>query len=424
MNPNPENEQEELYDDDDAPITLMDWVIHGISALWFQRQFIFGLLLLVGLGYGIYRVYIIPPKKFEEIPTSNVIGELPTTDLNFGLDLAKKGSGDDKPKVKTMEDIILPEKTEPKPFDPILDAGTVEELIEESLRLRSNWVGKVAPKRYEMFQRRAKIARKLLQKPISESQHIFALGDYIESLVLMDNLVCEKKYKVPQVRMAMQEIAEKYTPHPHKVICAKANLAAVLIHVHDFLQYDDEEHLKLYTEKLPSRLDKISQDKVTLERLAGMTVLLHQKRNWDGSSLPYCMEVVRLLDEHENELVQNVGVALREKLNFEHLEPKSLVDRIGLDDFESRRDVKAYFQALENNPNVRLRFFQVGITAIRAFKQLDKKEDYQHLVAWLRRITPKVKSESSRKEIYGVLKRLEALPFGKIPEKEDVGPNL
>ena len=416
VNSYPYDEDEEEVEDPKGP---MDLIAAFGSFIWFQRRTIVGAILLVGLAVMIYKVYMIPPKTFEnEERVTSLLVDPPSSSIDFnafeGMPTADPESGEPvTPKIFTMEDIVLPESEKIVAFDPVLKSGTVDELIEVALGLRDAWVGKSPQDAFMMCQRRAQIDRRLMELELTNEEQNFALGDYIETIICLDKIVSEHQYKAPQIRSALKEIAEKYTNHSDPIVCAKANLAAVSAPMHDFYHDNQTEQLEVFSRLVPNHIDKIFGDPAATGRLAGLTLKLHRSRNWDGSALPYCLDIVKRMEACEDQEIKNSGIGLRERLYFEHLEPNKIVERIKLDDLESRANVKQFFEALEANPNSRLQFFQVAVSTIETFKRLDKKEDYQNLLLWLQRISTKIGSKAKRDEIASVILKLDEIPFGQ-----------
>ncbi len=413
-----QNQPYNEIDDDEkvVRVSLGERVGLIFSFLWYSRRLLMGVIMVIALAYGIFRVYMIPPQTFDEGPVlvvNDYLKDLPTANINFRPLLDESNPGDsNKPKIRTMDDIVLPDEKEVVPYSPLINEGSVDELIEAALDLREAWVGQPAPIAYLKCHRRARITRRLMDLELTLDQQIYALGDYVESLILLDKIVAEAKFSEPQIRVAIKEVVEKYSDHRHPIVRAKANLAAVLIPIHDFLNTSAATELEEFNNQIPGRLNFIVADPASAKRLAGMTLRLHEKSNWDGTVIPYCMEVVNRMEAYSDSEIREIGVGLRERLFFEHLEPNELVKRVGMGDVETRMVVQQYFSALEQNPNIRMPFFQVAVSTIETFKFHDKKQDYEALLTWLLKISTKVKSEAKRDQIEQAIRKLEALPFG------------
>jgi len=397
---------------------FLDWVGMFFGYIWFMRRLLFGVILIAVLGYGIYRVSTRPLRNFDEGPRlvaneADPGDSLPTSDN----DLAPNASGDGsketvKPSVRRFKDLKVLEREKFAPYEPLLETGTVTELIEEILVLRGSWVGKREPVIFLSNQRRARLAGRLMELEISDDQEIFALSEYIESIIVLDMVVCQERMEAPEVRESLQEIVVNYLSHDHPMICAKANLAKLLIPLHDYGGDPQVRFLEEFSTRLEQCADLVFEDTIATRRLCSVALWLRRVCDWDGTGLPSCVKLIDRMDEAENSIVREIAVTLREQVFFQHLEPGHLVPRLDQEDKQVNGDIKEFFEGIEANPDVQIEYFQVAVSLIEKFKSIEKKAEYDSLLAWLGRISKKVRLEEKRLEIESAIRKLESLPWG------------
>ena len=405
--------------DEVIKVGFKDWVGMFFGYLWFMRRALFGIILLAALGYGIYRVWKMPPKTFDDGPRlvgNDTDSSESLTDPGVGSDIDGE-SGDsskksDKPSVRRFKDIVVPKREKFAPYEPLLETGTVDELVEEIFKLRGSWVGKNPSVIFLMNQRRSRVARRLMELEISDSQQVFALSQYIESIVVLDMVASQKRMNAPEVRTALEEIISQYVGHDHPTISSKANLARILIPLHDYAVEQREGLLEEFSTRLEENGDQVFEDPVTTGRLCSVALWLRRVCDWDGTGLPYCVKLIDKMDQSKDLKIRNASIGLRERVFFEHLEILQLVARIDQEDKKVNGDIKEFFQGIESNPDLRLEFYQVAVTVIEKFKSIEKKEEYNSLLAWLTRISTKIGSEDSKSEVESAIRKLESLPWG------------
>ena len=303
--------------------------------------------------------------------------------------------------------------------DPLLVNGTVDELTQKIINLSDAWPGKEPSIVFLMNKRRAVLARHLLGMEADEYQKIFALSEYIESIVVLDQTACEKKYDSPEVRSALLEVIEKYLEHPIPVIRAKVSLAKLSIPLHDYSRDKNSEKLNNFVSLVDKFAPRVFEDKASTARLCGIVMQLRRLRDWDGGGIPYCAILLKKMEESEDPEIQNMTTNFRERAYFEHLEINDLVARMNQEDKQVVAAIDEYFRAIDINPSVRSEFFQVAVLIIYKHKQLEQKKEYSSLLQRLATTAEKVSSEELKSGILKAIDKLESMPWGMVGTEEE-----
>jgi len=386
---------------------------------------IVGSVLLVGLGYVIYKVWMIPPQNFDEFDSGSAVASadrlenLPSASIDFAP-LAGDGNKDSgiairqRPKLHIYQGVNPPQEEgqDLGSHDPILESEDVVQVVETLLTLREEWKGKSNPIILMKNQRRAKLTRRLMELDISDAQLIFALSEYIESVTVLDMVLCQEKAEASEVRNAIGEIFEKYQQHESSPIRARACLANLAVPLHDYSRDRKIEALDEFLARLDKYSGRVFEDKPSTSRLCRMVLWLRRSRDWDGVALPYCVALIEKMKESSNPEISDMVKPFSERVYFEHLELNDLVSRIDQGDIDSRSAVQEFFEGLDAEPDCRIEFFQIAISVVEQVKGLDQKEDFELLMQWLRKIVGKISSEDSKAIILPAFEQLEALPWG------------
>ena len=436
----------------------MDFLAHFFSFLWFMRRLIVGAVLVAVLGFVIYRVWSTPRKVFDErnrsaaanrssrsgetegVNDSENAGDSTGTGDSTGAgdsegagdgranDLADANFAPNGEPVRTVDlpdlrvlgvDDVEEQEADIISHDPLLVNGTVDELTQKIINLSDAWPGKSSSVVFLVNKRRAVLARHLLGMEVDKYQKIFALSEYIESVVVLDQTACEKKYDSPEVRTALLEVIEKYQEHPIPVIRAKASLAKLSIPLHDYSRDKNPEKLDNFVSLVDEFAGRVFEDKSSAARLCGVVMQLRRLRDWDGGGLPYCAILLKKMEESEDPEIQNMTTNFRERAYFEHLEINDLVARMNQEDKQVVAAIDEYFRAIDTNPGVRNEFFQVAVLIISKHKHLEQKEEFGSLLKRLATTAEKVSSEELKSGILKAIDKLESLPWGIAETQEE-----
>ena len=389
------------------------------SFLWFYRRVFVGLILLVGLGFLIYRitttskepddlgspVALGPQRSLEpKIPKANLDFEpanrQPTTTENIGSNDSASdllGSNSDGESGSETDLGVESLNVDFNPIESLPEDATVDELIETSLGLRDSW-GKATPSvGLMMCALRAKISRRLMEMEITESQHKFAAASYIESISLVDSLNVTSKMNIDGTREALLEIDETYSDDPDSTLSAKANLAMVLAPVYECMASKNPEFVEAINQEFNNRFEKIFADTYSTSRLAEVSLAMSKKPKIGDATQPFMTNFLRRLSESESSKIVTIGKLLKDRLLFEKFELKSLPSR--LDEPEMRSTVQEFFETLAANPDSASPIYQAAVTTIVRYQVMGKSEDATALINWLEEIASTITNEQKKQAV-------------------------
>ena len=414
-----------------------------LGFIWFMRRAIVGTILIVGLAFIIYNSWSASRKTLDEhnsspayvVEDSEDPLELLGTEaekvasLNDGSLEGAGSSIRDQPGSFGSGDIYTGKENttgvEAASYDPILEEGTVEELVEALFSLKHSWEQKPVLQAFSTNKRRGKISLRLMELTDDENRQVFALNEYIESVIVSDFLVNTNDIDSPEVRTALLDITEKYQRHQSSAVRAKASLCGLSAPLHDYNKNRKKESLELFASRLDEFADRVFEDKLATVRICGLVLGLRKLRDWDGSALPYCEKLINKISESNNPDLDTVGVNLRERVYFGHLGINDFVSRLDQEDTDVGLLIEEFFSGLEAYPDFRMGFYQIAVSVLEKLKLLEQREEYESLIKRLGVLADRVSSEEVKSEIIKATGELEELPWGPRlednPESQDLG---
>ena len=118
--------------------------------------------------------------------------------------------------------------------------------------------------------RRGKISLRLMELTDDENRQVFALNEYIESVIVSDFLVSTNDIDSPEVRTALLDITEKYQRHQSSAVRAKASLCGLSAPLHDYNKNRKKESLELFASRLDEFADRVFEDKLATVRILSL----------------------------------------------------------------------------------------------------------------------------------------------------------
>lgn len=378
--------------------------------LGFYHKTIIGLVLLTILGVWSYHLTTDQQEivEREESPTNirPKKDDIPLANLNFVLKSKMDAAHSEEPNRPTTEPTA--ELRKPRKIQILLETGTVNELVEQSLKIHESWGDAMPSVGLAMCSERAKISRRLLEMDLSDSQRTFALASYIESISLIDSLNVASKMNILGTREALLEIDERFSNHPDPTIYAKANLAMTLAPLYDFIATSNVESLYSYQTQFQQRIEKIAPDQASLSRLAELSVAMHNQGGLPKERDPVILDLLTRMFDLKTPLAQEVAARFRQRLLFDRFEPKTLADVVQFNDEGVRKKVHAFFQTLAENPNSSQQIYKVAINVISSYQANHRIQDAEALLVWLEEISNQIPAEQNRQAVQDAISKLRA----------------
>ena len=386
----------------------MDRVRLTIGFVIFHHRTIIALVLMVGLGFWIYRATTAPQDKVESTDLQKLeVKELPAASLQFGASPWDSRDSIDDTRDLSSDPVVNAGQLGKNQQDSILTTGSIQELIDESLNIRDRIGENTSVVDFMLCSKRAKISRRLLQMDLPPKQKSFALVSYVESISMLDSLNVQGGLGIVGPREALLEVNEKFSDHPDQNVMSKANLAMLLVPAYDFLTSGDPELLQKFQYEFDNRFDAIINDRQAVVRLLTTTVLVNRKVGFESETLPISMHILERFGENDSPEIKQFVAGFRERLYFDNLDLESLIDRIETNDPSTREDVEKLFESLEAVPDSRLKFYLIAVEAIEKYQVLDQQNDVQRLAAWLKNICESMTNEEDRDQVLRAIEDLQ-----------------
>jgi len=192
---------------------------------------------------------ILSPIFSSDDPTTDA-GELPASVLGAG----EPDSNDSE--AVGLESSSNSSTPQSEDSTDILKTGSKSDLMTELLRMED--LGLVPlPIRFVNAQRRAKIASRLLELDVSESEEVYLISSLVGATFEGDSINKEGKLNASHARESLEQIREKYCDHPNALVSSKASLGFCLSHVHDFYESKDKFELTNAARQFELHADKI-----------------------------------------------------------------------------------------------------------------------------------------------------------------------
>jgi len=326
-----------------------------------------------------------------------------TSDLEFdGSNSDESQAADSEP--GSGSSVSEPEQTKAAPD--IIDTGSPNELVEELFNLRFKKTGSL-PVNFMTGQRRLKIARRMLEMEISDTQKIFAINDLIEVSLQQDALNMSGNLESRGVRENLIAVRDAYCNHENAAIGAKASLGFPLIPLHNYFVSKEESELDVAADQFDLHYEKLVRHPETIARYVKLVCDLYVESDFSPPHRELAARIMKRLKGSENEGIQNVARLIQEQIYFASSDLISLVERIEGGNSMARNHVQALFEGLDANPSTRTEIYAIAVNVIGEYSKLGKDEDAAALKKWLVTINGKNESEEDRKEVEKMIADLE-----------------
>ena len=281
-------------------------------------------------------------------------------------------------------------------------------MVEELLRLRTLKT-KSPPVNFVNLQRRIKIADRLLEMEISDSQHLFAANALVEAVIRLDAINLTANINAEGVREDLIKVREKYYKHENTALAAKAALGFPLAPLHDYLVSNDKSELEIVADQFDMHGDEILRHPQASSRFVELIVGIYKGSNHLEEHRQLASRVLERLKKSEDPEVKHIAMLLREQIFFSESEIQSLVERIEGGNVVARENVQNLFEGLEANPNSRLEIYEIAGKVIAEYVRLGQIDDADALAKWLNTINQKNESKENREAVSGALTKYKKM---------------
>lgn len=403
---------------------------------YFYRRLWLGIVILAGLGYWINYVVVTPDDLGEPsvVPVNNVTSKpVEPEKRTSSMELIILGNGKVDDEVESQADesgvIFLPDvkrkstadAERPEPAnrvdsleqaavdDSLLENGTVDELIAESLELQETWGEASLGKGLVMCSRQAKITRRLLEMELTELQRRYAITSYIESISLVHCLNVAGEMDLSGTRSELLEVDQKYSNHADPAVAGKANLTMIMVLIKEFVNTRELSKLGAAQVAFDARFESIVNDLPSITKMVDITVRLVQESGEEFNTKPFALHVLSRLEKEKNEKTEKLVVKLSESIDFVGIDLSLLVQQAEIDDEEARKTIHSFFEALAANPNSHITKYQTAFDVIGKYKEAGKEEEVERLLKWVEEVAAEVTRDEKRNGILDAAKKFRPM---------------
>ena len=428
------NPLEKIEVDPETPKRDMgDYIELTLSILWFHHKTIIAVILLTVVGIWVYRISItkkdvvqtnrrpeITRPVEDDVPTANLdfkppANDVPTSDAEANPSNPKPDSTPSVPEKPSTEGSKPVDTTDdstaekhPKKRDTLLETGSVDELIEASLKISDEWGSAIPSIGLIMCSQRAKISRRLLELELTESQRIFALTSYIESISLVDSLNVASNMNLPGTRDALLEIDKKYSQNPNSTVSVQANLAMTLAPLYDFINNGEIESLHQFQTQFNQRLGQIARDQGALNRLAEVSIAMYKKPELPEARQQVILDLMKQMFDLKTPSSQAIAEKFRERYLFDEFDFETLPDLVQFNDESTARKVNSFFETLAENPDSTDTVFLVATQIVRSYRESGNAEQANVLMRRLDEIVDRIPTEEKRQTVKAAILQLRS----------------
>lgn len=397
----PDHPPEDFGFDDDAPqkFGLRKTVELTCAFLWFYRRIPIAVFLILGVGYGLYLSTREKPKPMEVSASNSQEYILPEAEISLAEFSAandpnqEDGSSSDTPQTSSLLSNI--------------EKSDKNELLDYSLNVQETWQRVSPSTAVVMLVDRIKVIKQLLKMELSETERVYSITTYIETVSILDALDTQNNLGLLGTRDAVLEIDRIYSKHKSPPVSGKANLAFVMIPAYEFVAKPSIEELENFQERLRERGETIIADFKSTSQLAEIALVTKRSDSFRAETKAIAIDVLERIGDIQDERYQSLASQLAEKIYFSDLDFIAIIRRIPIDDEENRANVKALFSGLEATPNAQIGFYSTAASIIRQYIREDKLQEAKRLILLLQSIAAKNSNEEDRKKVEEYIRILQ-----------------
>lgn len=383
--------------------------------LWFHHKTIVAIILLTALGVWGYGMATRPKPVIQPsaapVTKRTIENDAPKANIDFVLSSKLATEKTDLTQPKNEESNGSDEAADNSPKNipnKLLESGTVAELIEASLKIHETWGYETPSVGLIMCVEQARISRRLLELELSDSQRIFALASYIDSISTVDSLNVASKMKIVGTRKALLEIDEKYSNHPDPTICAKANLAMTMAPLYDVIADGEVESLHEFQKQFNQRIEKIALDQAALARLADVSIAMFNKHTTPETSEPVILDLMEQLYRLKTPSSRPIAERFCQRYLFDRFELETLAKMVRLEEEEARERVRAFFKTLAAYPDSGFVVYDAAIKIVKSYRQIGNISDAEALLIWLDDISNEIPAEQNRQAVKDAILKMRS----------------
>jgi hypothetical protein len=343
-------------------LQTMDALRFAFAFLMFHRRTVIGILLLIGLYF--FFTEILP-----RIPRPERTPRAQSDDSGVTVETDNGETGDSGARAPTA-----------RSTNQVLRSGNLDELFQELIRLKDLSLQTTNDGiTLALAGDIVKIAKKILELPISSDQRRFALGAFAESMLVMRLINVTSKMADDAIDAQFLHTTEGFLDDPDPRISSYAAMTIVAAMVFEFQKYPTQENLNRLEASLDSNFDNLAKLPLQVDRIFLLMLRCGLPVEEKVDTKDFFNRLVQRLRDHPNQQVKDVGEKYESELAFSHLNLANLVHRLDRSETSDQR-VDQYFETLSRFPNSSIPIYQVGMDIIREYIVQGRNDRAQELI--------------------------------------------
>jgi hypothetical protein len=368
--------------------------------LLFHRKIILGILLVLGLAFWLmYGIDFVPrislkgdgtatqnaqPRKLPELEVFT--RPKPKTEAETEAETLTGLEVDPNPTPVSDEESVVNENDDSSRqetrFDRWLANASIDELVEQCLRLDQEWRqnGSDYPYVFLLLSKRKRISERLLEKDLTDFQHRFATVSFLESLSVLDSTNVHGKLGSEWVRSELTKNAEKYLNHEEQEIASLAYLSFTVIPGYEFINTPSAELLIQLEQAIDQHYEEIAKSHDCVEKLAELIVVIYTSKTLRNETKVFAEKAIQRFQSDTSDTGIERFQLMQDQFYFGRLDVMTLVDRVSSRQPKVDADVREFATALEQYPNASLKVHQLALDIIREYIRQERKDMARQLV--------------------------------------------
>lgn len=368
----------------------MDFFRFIFAFLMFHRRTLIGILLLVGLYF--FFTDILP-----RIPRPDRAARSPAEGSPNPTDSGTENPADTKP-------VVTPTRT----TDQILRSGNVDELFQELIRLKDlSLQSKTESVSLVIASDILKIARRILELPVTTEQRRFALGVFNESILFMRISDVSAAVADESIDAEFLNITETFVNDPDPRISCYAAFTLIAATVFEFEKNPTQGNLNRMEASIESNLENLSKMPTQVDRVCDLIISIGLPRLTTVDTTEFVSRFTQQLLNHRNQFIKDAGHKFQANWAFGQLDVANLVHKLGDRTPAADQSADEFFKVLDQHPNVGISTYQVGLNIIKEYIQQGRSDRAKKFIVMLEtEILPKREDADSRTRIKAALDSL------------------
>lgn len=363
--------------------SIGDGVRFAFAFCWFHRRYFVGALLVAGVSWLIF--YLSQTRVDDNIKeeTSSTKSQIPTTQIDTAaLNDPERTSSPISQELRNLS-----------------TNGSKQELIDSVIRSENIVIGRRSEATAIILSDRLKALQKLMTLELNDSEREFAVIAYIETLTILEWTNRESNLGLPNTRAALDEAIQIYEQDDNPFVASRANLADVIITGVEFLVSKTDANLDAFKQRYQTRKSAMMNDHGALMKLGEFIIIVTDLKDPESNSFQFAKQVIAELYRSPNPKTRTLAQRTEEKLYFGLIEFRTILERIAIDDRETRAEVNLLFDNLQVVTRTQPMAYSSAASCVRAYCRAGKPDVAEPLNEKLRLAAQRIEDNATQASV-------------------------